>query len=286
MNVALLPILARLHSLQMVSRVGADGGRVVASRTDPNPITVVLREINETILGRTLHFTSESGATLSIEVVGRRILRVIRADGLPDAEVCLAAAVLDDELKDDLIKLLLAFAVPRQEIRVTPVVLLHNPSGLSVGLPVALIADLLLAELNGLDAELSHEATPPFPVMASTAASSSQQTGSGLGQIVRANNSALMAWLILGGEEDGQSEGPEEMLDHLKAFLQDEIGDLHAQLDRISSSSGGPVCLALGASLVEGHSLVCARLNDGILLGLAEGDCTPALTAGWSAARS
>ena len=93
-----------------------------------------------------------------------------------------------------------------------------------------------------------------------------------------------MAWLISGGEEDGISEGAEEMVEHLKSFLEDEIKDLTAQLDRLSAAPGQPVCLGLGASLSEGHSLLCARADGSILLGLAEGDCTQTLMQAWVAA--
>lgn len=286
MNRALLPILARLHSLQVVSRVGPDGARIVASRTDPNPITVLLREINETVLGRALHFVSESGTRLSIEASGRRILRITDAFGLAEAESCLAAPAVDDDLKDALIKLLQTFAAPRQEIRVTSAPISQNPAGVSVGLPVALIADLLLVELNGLDAELSSDDAPtsvgPVPVRPPEPSFE----GSGVRRFVHANEAVLMAWLVVGGVDDGQAGGPEEMLDHLRAFLADEISDLGVQLDRLSSVPGGPICIALGASLLDGHSILCARFDGGILLGLAEGDCTLTLLPAWSSALS
>ena len=282
MNSALLPILARLHSLQVVSRLGTDGSRVVASRTDPNPITVMLREINETVLGRTLHFTSENDSALSVEVSGRRILRLTHAKGLPGAEACLAAHSLDHDQKDDLIKLLQTFAAPRQEIRVCTTSSGQTAENVNVGLPVALIADLLLVELNGLDAELTSEAAPPAVVETPVQSTDPDVSGSFIARFARANGPVLMAWLITGGEDDGLSEGTEEMVEHLKAFLEDEIKDLGVQLDRIAPAPGAPVCIALGAGLSQGHSIICAKSQDGLLLGLAEGDCTQTLMSAWS----
>lgn len=282
MNGALLPILSRLHSLQVLSRPGRDGSRLVASRTDPNPITVILREINETILGRTLHFLSETGAALSVEVSGRRILRLVQVKGLPGAEACLAASALDQEHKDDLVRLLQAFAAPRQEVRVATAASGQASNSVSVGLPVALLAELLQAELNGLDAELVSDAPLARPSLRSEPMPSAQRTGSLLARFARANGAVLMAWLIAGGEEDGASEGLDEMVDHLKAFLADERQDLGAQLDRIGLSPDEPVCLALGTSLARGHSIICARSQGGLLLGLAEGDCTQTLLSAWS----
>ena len=284
MNKALLPILARLHSLQTVSHVSPDGGRLIASRSDPNPIIVVLREINETVLARVLHFATEGGTSLSIEVAGRRILRVAEAKGLEGAEPCLAAPVLEDEHKDTLIKLLQALAKPRQEIKLTVGSSTQGSDGISVGLPVALIADLLLVELNGLDAEVVSDASPPPLVEPLAPLVPAIEGGSAIGRFARANGPVLMAWLISGGEEDGISEGAEEMVEHLKSFLEDEIKDLTAQLDRLSAAPGQPVCLGLGASLSEGHSLLCARADGSILLGLAEGDCTQTLMQAWVSA--
>lgn len=294
MNKAILPILARLHSLQTASRLLPEGGRIIASRSDPQPITVILREINETVLGRALHFMSESGLSLSIDVAGRRILRVTDAQGLPRAETCLAASVLEDEHKDDLIKLMLAFAQPRHEIRLSSRTSIQGSDGVSVGLPVALIADLLLVELNGLDAELPSDAGFPPPLAKSPEGEeptpevapvrSATKDGSVMGRFARGNGSVLMAWLISGGEEDGVVEGPEEMVDHLRSFLDDELGDLGAQLDRISAAPGDPVCLCLGAKLDSGHSILCARADGAILLGLAEGDCLQPLMSAWSTA--
>ncbi len=282
MNRALLPILARLHSLQVVSRLDAAGGRLVASRIDPNPITVILREINETVLGRTLNFISENSTALSVEVSGRRILRLTKATGLSGAESCLSAPSLDLDQKDDLIKLLQIFAAPRQEVRVSTAPTGQVAESVNVGLPVALIADLLLVELNGLDAELTSEARPPVVVDPPVKAAGPDLAGSQIARFARANGPVLIAWLITGGEDDGLAEGPEEMLDHLKSFLEDEIKDLGVQLDRITSAPGEPVCIALGASLSQGHSIISARSGEELLLGLAEGDCTQTLMSAWS----
>lgn len=282
MNKALLPILARLHALQSPSRMSPEGGRIIASRLDPDPITVVLREANETVLGRSLQFTRDDGVRFSINVAGRRILKVAEAIGLVGSETCLAAPVLEDEHKDDLIKLLKEFAAPRHEIRLLSVPVSEGSDGLSVGLPVALLADLLLIELNGFDSVVVSDAgvEPLSPAPSPTVPAA--EDGSAIGRFARANGTVLMAWLILGGEEDGATSGLDEMVDHLKSFLQDEMADLGAQLDRLSQAPGEPICLALGASLIEGHSILCARIEGAILLGLAEGDMTQSLSKAWT----
>jgi hypothetical protein len=96
----------------------------------------------------------------------------------------------------------------------------------------------------------------------------------------------LLAWLIVGGDGDGQSNGADEMVSHLRGFLDDERPSVDRQLDQLASASGGPVCVILGASLIEGHSILCARMQEGLLLGVIEGDGTRAALAAWRRAMS
>lgn len=282
MNKAMLPILARLQSLQVMSEFSADGGRIIATRRDPAPINAIMREFNETLLGRSLHITTGSGASLTVDVAGRRLLRTVAAHGLPGADLCVSAPVLEDEHKDSLIKLLLALATPGDEIRIRAEASTQSADGISVGLPVALIADLMLVDLNDLPTGAPQEAAPSAEPPATLPELS--QDGSIVGRFARSNGAVLMAWLIVGGEDDGLVEGPEEMVDHLRGFLDDEIADLGTQMDRFTANPGDPVCLALGASLSEGHSILCARAEGSVLLGLAEGDLTHGLLVAWAAA--
>jgi hypothetical protein len=273
----MLPIAARLHSLRTTARFASGGERVIAEARDRYPLTHMLRAANETVLGRSLQFVSDGGPSLTLDVAGRRILRVSAADGLPGAESCLAAEALEDEHKDDLIKLLQAVAAPRQELRVRSGPIGRGSESVSVGLPVALLADLLLIELNEAGLAKAVDADEPT-------ASAGEATGGRLGHFVHGIGSTLMAWLVAGGEDDGRSEGPEEMVLHLQGFLGDEIAALSHQLDLVSNLPGSPTCLMLGAALTEGHSIVCARDGEGMFLGLIDGDGTATVLKAWNAA--
>jgi hypothetical protein len=68
-------------------------------------------------------------------------------------------------------------------------------------------------------------------------------------------------------------------------FLQDEAGAILHQLDLVSNLPGAPACLVLGAALIEGHSVLCARSGQGLLLGVCEGDATASLLAAWTGSR-
>lgn len=109
---AVQPVLSRLRSLQTPSRHAPGGARVVASLSDPNPAAALLRELNETIMARSLTFESSGGALLTLDVSGRRVLRLIAANGMAGADDLLAADALEDEHKQDLIRLIQTVAAP------------------------------------------------------------------------------------------------------------------------------------------------------------------------------
>ena len=280
MNKATLPIVARLRSLQVPIRLVAGGGRVIAEADDRNPLAQLLRAVNETMLDRSLQFDSIGGPSLTLDVSGRRVLRVTAAFGLAGAENCLGVEVLEDEHKDDLIKLLQAVASPRHELRVTSGPIGRGGQVVSVGLPVALLADLVLADLNDLAADdpAVEETAPPEPAAERGAGSG---PAAGLAGLAEAVGPGFLAWLITGSEDDGRSSGPDEMVSHLQGFLDDEGEAVDRQLDVLSPEPGAPVCVLLGASLIEGHSILVARLRGGLLLGVVEGDGIGAALVAW-----
>jgi hypothetical protein len=281
-NKGILPILARLHSLQSDVRILPGGARVIAEVDDRNPVAQLLRVANETMLGRSLEFVSSAGPALTLDVAGRRVLRLTASHGLPGAEGCLGAEVLEDEHKDDLIKLMQGVATPRRELRVIAGPIGRGGAEVSVGLPVALLADLMLIDLNEIG---PGEPLPSEAELAPPQADSAliQLEGKSIRDFANGIGQPLIAWLIQGGEGDGQSDGPEEMVSHLQGYLEVERDAVLRQLDLMSTNPGDPICLMLGASLVEGHSIVCARLQDAVLLGVIEGDGTQAALAAWAA---
>ena len=280
MNKATLPIVSRLRSLQVPIRLVAGGGRVIAEADDRNPLAQLLRAANETMLGRSLQFDSVGGPSLTLDVSGRRVLRVTAALGLAGAERCLGVEVLEDEHKDELIKLLQAVASPRHEWRVTSGPIGRGGEEVSVGLPVALLADLVLVDLNDLSADdpAEDEVAAPEPAPAPERVAGA---AAGLAGVAEAVGPGLLAWLIAGSEDDGRSSGPDEMVAHLQGFLDDEREAVERQLDVLSPEPGAPVCVMLGASLIEGHSILVARLRGGLLLGVILGEGTGAALAAW-----
>jgi hypothetical protein len=95
----------------------------------------------------------------------------------------------------------------------------------------------------------------------------------------------LMAWVILGGEADGLTDGAEEMVSHLQGFLDDEAEALQQQLDLVSGRPGSPACMILGTAMIDGQGVLCARSDDALLLGLFAGSPPRGLVAAWTGAR-
>ncbi|MGL4237410.1 hypothetical protein [Tabrizicola sp.] len=283
MNRGILPIVARLQSLQTVARFVPGGARVIAKAHDRNQLAQLLRAANETVLGRSLRFESASGPSITLDVAGRRVLRLSAADGLPGADACLAAEALEDEHKDELIKLMQTVAAPRHELRVTSGPIGRGAEGVSVGLPVALLADLLLIELNEADVE-EPEPVEPSPEPEAAEEEAGDVSGDMLARFARNLGPTLIAWLIAGGENDGNTNGPEEMVSHLQNFLGDETEALNRQLDAVANLPGDPICVILGVTLVEDHSIVCARSETAMLLGVIEGDATKVVLPAWNKA--
>lgn len=253
---------------------------MIAEADDRNPLAQLLRAANETMLGRSLQFDSAAGPSLTLDVAGRRVLRVTAALGLAGAESCLGVEVLEDDHKDALIKLVQAVAAPRYELRVTSGPIGRGGEEVSVGLPVALLADLVLIDLNDLAADEPAEEEAP-PLQPATERVTGAAFDAGLAGFAEAVGPGLLAWLAMGGEDDGRSSGPEEMVSHLQGFLDDEREAVEHQLDLLAVEPEAPICVMLGATLIEGHSILAARLSGGLLLGVVEGDGTGAALAAW-----
>lgn len=295
MNRGTLPIVARLQALQAPARLAPGGARVVAEVGHPNPLAALLRAVNETMLSRSLTFESSMGTSLTLDVAGRRVLRLTGVSGISGAESCLAAPALEDEHKDELIKLLQAVAVPRHELRVVSGPVGRESDGMSVGIPVALLADLCLIELNETAQaapEPEQEPAPepePEPEAAPAPPAKEPEFTTGdetfLPALALRMGPALAAWLIQGGAENGRTGGAEEMVAHLSSWLEDEAEAVSRQLDMVSMVPAGPVCIVLGATLVDGHSIICARADSGVLLGVIEGDASQSLLKAWNAVR-
>jgi len=270
-----LSLESRLRALQTGSRFAAGARRILASGAGDSPLLALLCEVNETMLARNLQFESGSGASLAMDVAGRRILRFTATTGVAGNEPCLTAPVLEDTDKDDLCRLLQRFCTTSPELRVLIGPVLRG-EGMTIGIPVARLAEHLSLNLSAVEVEL-----PP--------ATNPAQAGGFLAQFSAQSGAGLIAWLIhsdAGVAHTGPTQaGPEDMVAHLRGFLDDEHPALMAQLDRVARNPDDPVCLVLAADLQQGHSLLCVRAEGGVLLGVIAGEAAGSVLQAWNAAR-
>ncbi len=265
MNSKKLSTTSRLHALQTSSRFSPGGQRILVAAGGGNPLNALLLEIDETLLARTLHFENEGGASLDLEVAGRRILRLAAATGVVGADSCLSVPALDESHLDDLRRIVEAFAAPGRGLRVVTTPFDRLGDSVSVGLPVARLADALAIDLT---------------------ATAADQTDGFLQRMIGHIGDGLVAWTIRQANTDDRSAGPEEMITPLRNFLDEDFETLNAQLDRLSPAPADPVCTVLGADLVGSHNLLCVREDGAVLIGVMDGDSTSPVLAAWNAARS
>lgn len=255
-----------------------------------SPLAALLREINETLLGRSLVFSTEAGASLSLDVAGRRVLRVTAASGIAGAEACLGVPALDDANREDLAGVFTTLVAGDATLRVIAAPL-GRSEGLSVGLPVARLADHLGIDLNDEIADAAEAVEGEAEAVESVGDGVDPQVQADpappgfLPTFIARMGDGLTAWLIRAGTEEQGRSGPEEMVAPLEDFLNDEADALMQQLDRMTQAAGEPVCTVLGNDLVSGHSILCLRAEGAVLLGVVAGDAAGKVLAAWNAAR-
>ncbi|NJM84274.1 MAG: hypothetical protein HC844_19130 [Tabrizicola sp.] len=281
-----LPLQMRLHALETASLFTAGGRRIIADAASGVQLAAVLHELNETVLGRTLHIDNDGGKSFAVEVAGRRVLRVTSVEAVADPFDWSGVDALDESHRDELIRLIAAVASPGAEVRVAISALSvandGSSKGLNVGVPVAALAEAVKVDLNSPPTAAEPvEAPIEEPVDEDAAVG---ETGfldrmvSGLGPI-------LVAWIARAPETEDRLFGPEEMVSHLAEFLDDEGEALVEQMDKLSPGKADPLCHVLGATMVEGHCVISLRADGAVLLGVIEGDATAGLLQAWNAAR-
>ncbi len=248
-----------LDVLKSPSHFAADGARIIVSQGGALQIAAVLHEINQTILGRRLEFSSPDGRKLVLSVLGRRILR------LDDVKNALHAVGLSTDHTQDIAQIIRDFVAPLTEVRVTSSPLASNDAGLDIGLHVAELATLL-------DVNLSN----PVP----------QKPSGFLTKIVTSLGQKISAWILhdVGGAD--QRHGPDAAVTRLRGLMNDSLDDLVAQLASIEPDIDLPALLVVGPSGPVGYATVFARADNQFLLGILNGASATDLQHAWAQAES
>ena len=136
-------LLLRLQALGTPDRTAPDGQRLLS---DPDPMAAIGREIDETVLPRTLMFENDRGQRLGLEVASRRILSLAALDAalalpLPPDLPGHAFFDADDPLCDDLFRALAAFCAGTRQVRVRSYLSTESGSFSNIGVPLGALVE-------------------------------------------------------------------------------------------------------------------------------------------------
>lgn len=233
----------RIDALQIASRYDDSNARIIVSGAPQDNAAKLLYEINETVLGRCLQFETDAGAALSLDVSGRRVLRI---SGDLAADPSGAEPLSEEEGADEVLQAIRDLTNSAAKITVTTAGLPKGSDSGTFGLPVAHLADLMSVNLYE---ELG---SPP----ASPAMQFLQQVD------------GAKAWLIVKGADAGTSAGDSDLVKTLHVAAHNEIANIDEQLEQLGVQAGSPGCVVIGGLSEEGNSIVCLRVAGQLALAI------------------
>ncbi|MFY9211805.1 MAG: hypothetical protein WAO69_11810 [Aestuariivita sp.] len=234
---------ARLHRLSQRVRLNGLGHRRLSGGDTRALTTAILRDIDETILPRHVRVTTNAGQTFTLDVAGRRLLRmVISGSGgsvsAPD-DPFEAARVLAGELKRALIR---ATEVTLQTYRMD-----SAQDREDVGSSASTLADALGLDLEALDGE----STTKKAMRALGRQAQGLVVVDGHGHITQTlGNDVVAGWLQ----------------DLAEAHLHDITLSMAQTLGRNQKNG----CMSLGTDTATGAHLVCAMCDKVRILALVD----------------
>ncbi len=226
-------LLARLNTLQEEPQFNPAGQRIISLGDPADNATAILNEIDQTILARQLSFTTGSGDVLSLDVVGRRALRVVAGGGAVEAGKYLTES---DDL-DDFLQMVLGFGHEAKEVSVIN----NEPSeGLDSSI-VGLAAARMMKRIK--DIEYAPE------------------SGSVAQKILNRIPDADI-WLIIRGEDAGESFGDNDLIETLREFADSQLESIDSHLDSLAQKPDAAVATIIGNLSGDGKVMLCLRTGD------------------------
>lgn len=247
-------ILVKLASLTTKDDVFKNGYRLIGGELDP--MIAILREIDDTVLERTLVF-GIGDARVSAVVAGRRLRGIVEIDGdVPDADA-VVGEVLSLETPDTMAtvgKILsdLATSEARVTVASTPV----KPLGTSADAGVTINA---LARSWGVDLDA--------------------RPASALTRFLTANATAISASLHITSDQDPRTTGDASVLE---AIMDVQATPFRKRHRSILGKSDGPMLICLDGA-VDGQPLALAIADGEQCLINYDSDALSALLRSWNA---
>lgn len=234
--------------------VDGSGQRALSAPDSEALMAMLLREVDETVLHRSLVVETPARATARIEAAAGRILALETAEGVLSgaadfAEVTDFAVALATTLRGFL------GTETRLVIRTETASTIPQPADLRC--PAVRIAALLGSQTTGTE---------------------------GLTAFAKALSDHALAWRI--ASPDGpprQSGDPADRIADIDAYLAKAGDRLDQQLDLVLGGSGRSGCVMLATEGGNGERLICARSGQAHLLLLARASVDTELSGRWNA---
>lgn len=254
----LTALSTKLAALVAEDDVFTDGGaRVISQAGEPAPLTAILREVDDTVLERTLVF-GMGEADVHIVVAGRRLRGIVDVEGDAPGIEAVVGEVLSREEPETLeaVGSLLASmgeAASRITVRSTPA----RPIGSSgdAGISASGLADLWIVDMDAT----------PAPAME---------------RFLAANAEAMFGSLPVIGGKVGAGTGD---ADPLQAIWEDQVTDFRARHDKFRRDDDGPVMVCLDGAVGGSIGVAFALAGDDACLFSYAPDDLPAILSSWTA---
>ena len=266
-------LLPRLDAMQTPSRFDSNGARIISAMPQDNVVRL-LTEINETVLARSLQFATGTGAKLSMDVAGRRVLRISditdsNGNSAPDAIV--GKELSQEDTENGFLSVIRDLAEGAESITVSAAALEKAGDGGAGGLSVSHIAELMSVDLHGQTA--APVSTPPISAPAPGPTSVASQ--------FLAHLTGARAWFIAKGADTGASFGDPAIVDVLRQSAENGAKGIMAQLDQLGPGAGEPICAVIGNLSQEGTSIICLRTEDQLALAVIPANLLGSVVSAW-----
>lgn len=235
--------LSRLQRLGQRVRLNGLGHRKLSESDTRALTTALLRDVDETILPRHVRVVTNAGQRFSLDIAGRRLLRLVVAGsggsvGQPDEPVE-AAKALATELKRALLR---STEVTLQSFRMD-----SAEDRMNVGSSAVALASALGLDLEGLAGESITD------------------------KVLRALERHAAAALILDGHgQERQQVGERHLTERLGKIAADHMRDIATAMQQTMGREKKNGCMSFGSDNESGSHLICALCEKKRILAFAE----------------
>ena len=235
--------LSRLQRLGQRVRLNGLGHRKLSESDTRALTTALLRDVDETILPRHVRVVTNAGQRFSLDIAGRRLLRLVVAGsggsvGQPDDPIE-AAKALAAELKRALLR---STEVTLQSFRMD-----SAEDRMDVGCSAGALAAALGVDLEGLAGESTTD------------------------KVLRALDRHAQAALVLDGHgQEKQHLGDPTLTERLSAIAADHMRDIVVAMQQTMGRDKKTGCMSFGSDNESGAHFICALCDKKRILALAD----------------